>query len=170
MTDFQSYLRRYGLTDCQHEDDGLRRRTTANGNTIVGRQCTACGRWDGTGIKKSSVADLESLPWYDESINTRWYADRTAHMAKVRESEKRIETETWFREHSEYLRSAEWKERREKVLRRAKYICEACGDSPATQVHHITYAHWKREPLFDLRAVCRECHEEITEMDRAGKA
>ena len=39
----------------------------------------------------------------------------------------------------------------------------------ASDVHHLTYAHWRNEPLFDLISVCRPCHEQITQMDREGR-
>jgi 5-methylcytosine-specific restriction endonuclease McrA len=39
--------------------------------------------------------------------------------------------------------------------------------SRATQVHHLTYRHLGNEPLFELMAICRDCHEQLTEMDRS---
>ena len=42
-----------------------------------------------------------------------------------------------------------------------------CGDT--IEVHHITYAHVFDEPLFDLRAVCRPCHERLTARDRENR-
>ena len=63
--------------------------------------------------------------------------------------------------YSDYLLSPEWAKRREKVLRRANGICEGCGEARATQVHHKTYDHIYNEPLFDLVAICKACHESI---------
>lgn len=68
--------------------------------------------------------------------------------------------------HGDYLRSPEWRAKRDAVLRRDGYMCQACLQNQAVQVHHKTYRHWGNEPLFDLVAVCEICHDEITKMDR----
>ena len=77
-------------------------------------------------------------------------------------------TNEWFKEHSDYLRSYDWKNRRDRVLQRDGYMCQACLNNPATQVHHLTYKHWGNEPLFELVAVCKPCHDKLTDMDRNG--
>lgn len=75
----------------------------------------------------------------------------------------------WMRAHTLYLRSAEWAARRAAVMARDRWRCKArlmnCQER-ATQVHHLTYRHWKNEPLFDLIAVCESCHKKITTMER----
>lgn len=69
-----------------------------------------------------------------------------------------------------YLQTPEWKAKRAKVLARANGRCEGCGERRATQVHHMRYPQdcWPgtpewiaREKLFDLRAICTECHEDV---------
>jgi hypothetical protein len=65
----------------------------------------------------------------------------------------------FFRWYDEYLESPEWDERRSRVLSRARGVCEGCRKEPATQVHHLTYERVGREMLFDLAAVCRDCHD-----------
>jgi 5-methylcytosine-specific restriction endonuclease McrA len=79
-------------------------------------------------------------------------------------------TEEWLATHRLYTKSPEWQARKASVLRRDGYVCQACGTNPATQVHHLTYRHWGHEPLFDLVAVCKPCHDRITEMDRSPQA
>jgi hypothetical protein len=49
-------------------------------------------------------------------------------------------------------------------------ICQSCGVAVATQVHHLTYKHIFEEPLFDLVAICDECHEMVSRRDQANKA
>ena len=71
--------------------------------------------------------------------------------------------------HQKYLRSPEWKARKIKALRRDGYICQACHDNSATEVHHTTYKHWGNEPLWELQSVCRACHQSITDMDKGKK-
>lgn len=78
----------------------------------------------------------------------------------------------WFAEHAAYLATPEWFFKRGQVLNRDGYQCQARLQSCrgiATQAHHLTYKHWRNEPLFDLVAVCEACHEAVTYMDREGR-
>jgi hypothetical protein len=61
-------------------------------------------------------------------------------------------------QYADYLRSEEWAKRREKVMQRARLVCEGCCTQPATEVHHLTYAHITQEFLFELVAMCGDCH------------
>lgn len=58
-----------------------------------------------------------------------------------------------------YLCSREWAEKREAVRERAYGICERCCVLPMNAVHHLTYARKYDEPLDDLQAICKACHE-----------
>ena len=60
----------------------------------------------------------------------------------------------------EYMSSAAWRVRRQKVLKRDNHPCQACGyyDIPL-DVHHLTYKRYTNEPLSDLVALCRDCHD-----------
>ena len=58
-----------------------------------------------------------------------------------------------------YLCSREWAERREAVRKRAGDKCERCNVLPMTAVHHLTYVRKYDEPIEDLQAICRQCHE-----------
>ncbi len=58
-----------------------------------------------------------------------------------------------------YLRTPEWKAKSRLVIERAGGVCEGCGIERATQTHHLTYTHVGNEFLWELRAVCRGCHE-----------
>jgi 5-methylcytosine-specific restriction endonuclease McrA len=72
----------------------------------------------------------------------------------------------WQINYGLYLRSPEWREKREAVLRRDGYLCQACGKNPATAVHHASYRYGRYTPLWDLKAVCRICHEQLTALDK----
>lgn len=61
-------------------------------------------------------------------------------------------------QYADYLRSEEWAARRTKVMQRAGGICEGCRDRPAEEVHHLTYEHVTQEFLFELVAMCGDCH------------
>lgn len=80
--------------------------------------------------------------------------------------------EAWFALHDEYLRTDAWHWRRQAVLTRDHWVCQAqmidCNGR-AEQVHHLSYRHWRNEPLFDLISVCAHCHAELTRMDRENR-
>jgi len=61
-----------------------------------------------------------------------------------------------------YIRSPEWRKRREVALFRASYRCSICGKRRGLQVHHKTYERLGSEALDDLQVVCRGCHWWIT--------
>lgn len=61
-----------------------------------------------------------------------------------------------------YLRSQEWGHRRAKTLTRAGNLCEGCREQTALEVHHITYDHIGAEFLFELRGLCKWCHDAIS--------
>ncbi len=63
--------------------------------------------------------------------------------------------------YADYLRSAEWASRRERVMQRARGLCEGCRLLPAIDVHHLTYEHVTEEFLFELVALCGGCHARI---------
>jgi replicative DNA helicase len=58
-----------------------------------------------------------------------------------------------------YLCSREWAMRKEAVHKRAKGICERCGQYPIDAVHHLTYARKYEEDLEDLAGWCKQCHD-----------
>lgn len=72
-----------------------------------------------------------------------------------------------------YLDSPMWMEKRRKVMGRCRRLCEGCANRRAVEVHHLRYPPWpimpgsaewlRREKLWDLVGVCRECHEDVSE-------
>jgi len=75
----------------------------------------------------------------------------------------------WPELYREYLRSQEWALKRAKVMRRAGGLCEGCGDHRATDVHHLSYEHVTQEFLFELVALCADCHERIHQQPGAAQ-
>lgn len=68
-----------------------------------------------------------------------------------------------------YLKSPEWRAKRDMVLLRANKKCECCGEADAWQVHHLSYRYKFREPLWDLKAVCDACHVAMTALDNTPR-
>lgn len=68
-----------------------------------------------------------------------------------------------------YMQSENWQRIKHARIQLAGGICEAqtigcTGDAQA--VHHLSYAHLGDECLWDLRAVCKHCHNKVS---RYGK-
>jgi hypothetical protein len=152
---------------CAHSQRVLRVKTLSNGSVQYRRQCTNCGN-GGLAVKKDDAARevrLRDIPPYDENNEGEWYARQRLRADELRGQQ----SEAWFAEHSAYTQTSVWYRRRDYVLSRDNYRCQAflpgCTRK-AEQVHHLSYSHWKNEPLFDLVAVCTFCHDEITRMDR----
>lgn len=68
-----------------------------------------------------------------------------------------------------YIASPQWKQRRQKVLERDSFQCQACLSSEDLEVHHKTYARLGHEDLDDLITFCHDCHEAITTVIRRRK-
>ena len=60
-------------------------------------------------------------------------------------------------DYKEYMNSPAWLAKKRKVLERDGRLC-VCGGN-ATVVHHKTYDNIGKEPLSDLVALCKHCHD-----------
>ena len=103
--------------------------------------------------------DLNKINEYDDKIKT--------YFNECIQNRIKVLTEKWEelrnQEYRNYLTTYAWADKRAKVLQRAKFTCEGCGTNPATQVHHLHYRRIYKEMLFDLVAVCEQCHQQIHE-------
>ena len=148
---------------CQHEVSELRRRTTSAGHVRCFRQCLTCGGSMGT-VPKSNVPDFEQLEEWDEFLWQRYEDERQRLLAQDqsrRESVEKARKAEWWQWYDNYLNSPGWKNKRRLVLDRAQGVCEGCRDAPATDVHHMTYNNVGNEFLWELKAICRTCHERL---------
>lgn len=57
-----------------------------------------------------------------------------------------------------YLMSDEWQIKKANVLERENFMCQGCGERRASEVYHTSYDHIYDEFLFELVALCSECH------------
>jgi 5-methylcytosine-specific restriction endonuclease McrA len=113
-------------------------------------------------LKKSP--EFAKAPAWNESHEEQYEAMREAERSAIIQTHVRKQkrgADGFKREYDLYLSSAEWKAKRAKVLDRAKGICEGCLEQKATQVHHLTYKHFKCEFMFELIAICDECHARL---------
>lgn len=153
---------------CDHKKSILRK-YAVNGSFRVQNMCSSCFTLFGQFIKQSDL-NMNEVKLLDKQIYDKWfneqsekYSRRYSQLIQISQEKQKQE---WFDKHNKYLSSMEWREKRDEVLKRDGYLCQACLKRRATQVHHISYRHWQNEPLYELISVCEECHEAITEIDR----
>lgn len=141
---------------CVHQHGEVRRRIIADGRISYVSQCVACGHTSLPIAAKKALAQSPSPPPYDNYMESRRRAAKSAEYVKAYlELKPALKTE-----YRAYLASPQWAQRRREVLGRAGGLCEICAQ-PATQVHHLHYRNIGNEQRGDLMAVCRECHELI---------
>lgn len=159
--------------ECQHERTELRRGFNKGGGPIIKKQCLDCGLLVGNAVKRTPETDL--LPEIDEGHNPAYEATRKGEWDALRRRYVALQKSRWRgsaegksyfqRSHADYLTSPEWTERRSLVLDRANGLCEGCRKARASEVHHLSYRNWGNEFLFELVALCGDCHDRIHHLD-----
>lgn len=145
---------------CDHPGSELRVRTVRGGGKQYVKQCLRCGEAVSNPVKAEAALELNGgnpLSPFDEQLQAAW-------SKAVKESAERIkcaDDSAFWSAYGDYLASEQWQEKRRKVFARAGGICEGCGESEPSEVHHISYEHVGAEFLFELVAVCKACHDRI---------
>ena len=143
--------------NCAHADAELRARRIANGGLQYRRQCLECGQSVGNAVPHKDVA--VPPPEWDDTLHAQWSQKQEV----MRLAKRSDEHATWLQAHSEYLLSDTWRAKRRAVLKRDDHFCQGCLQAPATEVHHLTYANYGDEFLFELISLCQPCHERVHE-------
>lgn len=148
---------------CAHPQKELRRKLDKLGGSRLHYQCLRCGQPVGVRVSaKGHTADqIEGLHLFDEEFRAQVWAGFRARFEARQHAERMRLRVVWEECYARYLKSSEWKERRDLVMLRAQGICEGCRRRKATEVHHTTYENVGEELLFQLVAVCRECHDRL---------
>lgn len=152
--------------ECSHPSTEPMRIRVAGGSVQVRNCCTVCGDRQGTPLAQKDKAWVESLPWQSDELADTYKSRRVAERRAILLDLARRQFEENGRftaSYQAYLKSPEWKDRRERVMKRCGGICEGCGDNCAVHVHHQTYRHFGNEFLFELLGLCEECHERLHE-------
>lgn len=164
-SELESDLKNWREADCsEHEFTEWRRLITSSGGIQIRRQCRRCGYLLGNPRRRE--AGDEQLPEADRTARDAFEAARTSEYERILQKHARLQRDqenSWFRAHNEYLTSDAWQRKRKLVFQRSGGRCEGCGVNAATQVHHLSYDHWQAEFLFELAAVCEECHNRLHE-------
>lgn len=150
--------------NCGSDQRALRKRTLSNASIQFVFQCLRCGRAVTSAIARSRLNPSDVVSDWDELLYEAYQRERREALQEQREQER----SEWFQRHDNYLQSSEWREKRRKVLRRARGLCEGCGNRQPTQVHHLSYAHWGNELLWELVAVCDDCHDRAHDRGSLG--
>jgi protein-arginine kinase activator protein McsA len=128
--------------------------TIANGQKRVRKQCLKCGASDSKVYKHSLFKNYLELPLFQPELRAKFIQDK----ADQRYLRRDIGAKHYYND--VYLKSPEWKAKRENTLKRDNYTCVCCEEK-ATQVHHINYNHVYQEKEKELISVCKSCHEGI---------
>lgn len=144
---------------CEHPDKEIRRKKDKNGNPRFYYQCLCCGCTAGKQLKKAEVLNPESVKDFEVDRENQAWADYNQRFEKRRKLEVKMVEDIWNRNRDLYMNSPEWKKLRALVFERANYICEGCREAKATDCHHTTYDNIGQEFLFELLALCKECHD-----------
>lgn len=165
--------------DCSHPNMLPRLWVLSNGVKRVALQCQACGDKKTNEVRNVDYPGYEQFPPFDYELSeaaralftqARQLIFNEHHLAMLSHDQRREEmgeleqlakSQEWWIKYNNYLLTAEWKDKRERVLDRDDYLCQACLKRRATQAHHLTYKRVFNEPLFDLAAVCDVCHRAL---------
>jgi hypothetical protein len=148
----------------------------SNGVKRVALQCQACGEKKDNGVRSIDFPGFENFPPFDYELKEAARAYHTqayqliyaarhdatlshdSRRAEMGELEQLAKNQEWWIKYNRYLLTPEWQDKRERVLERDAYLCQACLKRRASQAHHLNYKRVFNEPLFDLVAVCTTCH------------
>jgi hypothetical protein len=135
------------------------------GAVTIHLQCQTCGSSLLGSLKRAEHYFYQDYPKWEDGLRDRYWAAQRGEANEyiVGRNAAFQDRQTEYRE--EFLRSPEWREMRQRVLNRAGNRCEACLTAPARDVHHVSYRHGKLPPAWELRAICRECHEQLHALD-----
>ncbi|KAF0115009.1 MAG: Uncharacterized protein FD150_1247 [Rhodobacteraceae bacterium] len=153
--------------ECQHTNVTRRLWTLNTGATQLKDFCDQCGKDMSKSLKQSEHPG--TYPPFDEAIRWRYAETREQEregivkkyvkLQKEKDNELIRKSKDWSDEYEAYRRTEKWQKKRFKVFERAHGVCEGCCEKPAVLVHHTTNRHVGAELIFELVALCRDCHE-----------
>jgi hypothetical protein len=164
------------ISDCPHQDKRpVWTDHSAYGDRLEVRalreQCLSCGKLFGQSVSHTRArpdtptADLKAAEQYLKLEQAEREAGRLAE-ASERQRSRDASKQEWDAWYEKYRQTDAWRERRERVLKRANYVCEGCRINRATEIHHMTYDNTGDEFLWQLVAICRDCHERFHGLGR----
>jgi hypothetical protein len=126
-------------------------------------RCGDCGELFGEFVAHAQ-ATTPDTPEVDKDMLRAWNerdsARRRVHWDET-QRQRDEQDAAWWATYNDYLQSDAWHQLRPHIFRRAGGVCEGCGRAEATQVHHLTYKHVTTEFLWELVAICDDCHARV---------
>ena len=154
------------MDDCEHHKQLVWAAVNAYGKALyrteLREQCTKCGQLFSRSMAHALASattpnvDQDALRVWRERDRARWQAKSDEWHRQRAEQDA-----AWWDRYDNYLQSDAWRRLRPLVFQRAGGICEGCRRAEATQVHHLTYKNVTCEFLWELVAVCPDCHERV---------
>lgn len=135
--------------------------------TIVQRvACKNCKTLIGGAKKKSegfNKLQLLTQARYLEiqEIKTSGHKKLHEHLSKLAAKFRIAQLNSRREFYTSHLKSDAWKHKRQQVLERENFMCQGCHYSKAIHVHHTTYENLGDELLFQLVALCVQCHSKL---------
>jgi hypothetical protein len=148
-------------SQCKHPKSELRDYPTSNGVWQRKDQCLTCGLPTSKAHKREKGVEV---PQWDFKLTKNWEVECDYYQSLVLErlvSRTEEFESSGYELYEDYLKSEDWKSRRNLVLKRDGGICQGCLSANASDVHHLTYDNIFQEFLFQLISVCRNCHERL---------
>lgn len=116
---------------CDHPDVIVTKKATRSGNHQRVLQCQICGGY----INRPMTVDekallLYGLPDFDESLGKSWVQAEMEAFDLARAINRKRQPDrgpALTPEYQAYLNTPEWRRRRDAVLNRDGYTCQACG-------------------------------------------
>lgn len=145
---------------CEHNTTAIGYVRTERGQVWYWNYCLRCGEKIDR-LSKKEIPNPDDIQPLNDEIR-RAFLERarlvydSAYQSMV--GERNRQWNAWY---SQYLLTPLWRNKRALVLNRAGGMCEGCLTNMATEVHHLTYDRVGEEMLFDLVAICKECHNQI---------
>lgn len=161
-------------TECPHPDSEIRRKVNAVNVPMCARQCVTCGANLSSWLPKKDWP-ANPPPW-DDAVSERWWARRRAEVqaaadelvalnrAQLVESDgaRAAERAAWWARYDAHINSPKWRMIANKVRARERGYCQGCGERDEYgHCHHADYSRMGDEMLFDLRWLCRPCHQKM---------
>lgn len=84
----------------------------------------------------------------------------------IRFKPKRQSKSEFRRNYTEYLKSEEWRIKREQAFMFHGRKCKKCGSNKTLHVHHMTYIRLKNEIMEDFCILCNLCHIEYHKLNK----
>ena len=151
------------VAKCPHKNATICRRIYKNKSLAILKQCWDCGAPIEQPLKQETYSkeQIDEMPAWDTCFDATELGEKVMQWAKDRDNTLADERRRKQARYEAYRATPEWKKRRDAVILRAQGICEGCRERKAEDVHHTTYNNITTEFLFELVALCHQCHERL---------